>query len=387
MDNNSNNPGQSRINNDLKTADEREGQYVKMFLKEAKEQASEIVVLAQNRANALVDESKETAKKEGERLITAAKIEIERQAIKQGIELSKENILRVIEFPPHHRQAGISILSYFSDIVKQKYPNVDVNVRIEQFDNKVRLVINSPSGFKEIIEKTLEEYGQVINGSIEPKDFFDNQIYILQLQNKFELVALELRMTKNLLETTEARSAERIESMEQEFSRLHTLIGNSLSQLGSAKNERTVIGPVEKLILQQSSKESLNMVIDNNVTNDISISGGNISQTQIGTSDSTLNAYVEALQLNNYSSEGERGLKQALAALGRGIETDQVLSQAQRQAALADLVSFTEEIKKPPNEQNHETKKLFWGRLTEVMKFSAALVTLAAAAAKLAGLS
>ena len=119
----------------------------------------------------------------------------------------------------------------------------------------------------------------------------------------------------------------------------------------------------------------------------IQIYGGNFFQTQIGTSGSTLNAYIEALQLDSYSSEDERELKQALAALRRGIESAPVLTPAQRLAASADLASFTEEIKKPPNEQNLDTKKLFWGRLTEVLKFSAALVTLAAAVAKLTGLA
>lgn len=59
----------------------------KKFLKEAKEQSSEIVSLAQKRANELVEESKESAKKEGERLILAAKAQIEQemQQAKEGL--------------------------------------------------------------------------------------------------------------------------------------------------------------------------------------------------------------------------------------------------------------------------------------------------------------
>ncbi|MDD5113545.1 MAG: F0F1 ATP synthase subunit B [Methylobacter sp.] len=51
----------------------------KKVLKEAKEQSSEIVTLAQKRANEIVEESKDTAKKEGERLIVAAKAQIEQE--------------------------------------------------------------------------------------------------------------------------------------------------------------------------------------------------------------------------------------------------------------------------------------------------------------------
>jgi len=48
-------------------------------LKEAKDQSSEIVILAQKRANEIVEESKGAAIKEGERLILAAKAQIEQE--------------------------------------------------------------------------------------------------------------------------------------------------------------------------------------------------------------------------------------------------------------------------------------------------------------------
>ncbi|MGZ5013650.1 MAG: F0F1 ATP synthase subunit B, partial [Methylobacter sp.] len=51
----------------------------KSVLKEAKEQSSEIVNLAQKRANEIVEASKDTAKKEGERLILVAKAQIEQE--------------------------------------------------------------------------------------------------------------------------------------------------------------------------------------------------------------------------------------------------------------------------------------------------------------------
>ncbi len=61
----------------------------KAILKEAKEQSSEIVNLAQKRANELVEASKDTAKKEGERLILVAKaqIEQEKQQVKESLRI------------------------------------------------------------------------------------------------------------------------------------------------------------------------------------------------------------------------------------------------------------------------------------------------------------
>jgi len=59
----------------------------KGVIKEAKEQSSEIVNLAQKRANDLIEESKDTAKQEGERLLVAAKAQIEQeiQQAKEGL--------------------------------------------------------------------------------------------------------------------------------------------------------------------------------------------------------------------------------------------------------------------------------------------------------------
>ena len=56
-------------------------------LREAKEQSADIVNLAQKRANEIVEESKDAAKKEGERLITAAKAQID-----QELQQAKENL-------------------------------------------------------------------------------------------------------------------------------------------------------------------------------------------------------------------------------------------------------------------------------------------------------
>ena len=56
-------------------------------LREAKEQSADIVNLAQKRANEIVEESKDTAKKEGERLLTAAKAQID-----QELQQAKENL-------------------------------------------------------------------------------------------------------------------------------------------------------------------------------------------------------------------------------------------------------------------------------------------------------
>ena len=59
-------------------------------LKEAREQAAEIIASAQRRANELVEESKLQAQKEGERLLEAAKAQIEQETLQVRENLRKE---------------------------------------------------------------------------------------------------------------------------------------------------------------------------------------------------------------------------------------------------------------------------------------------------------
>lgn len=62
----------------------------KSLLREAKEQSADIVSSAQKRANEIVEESKDNAKKEGERLVLAANAQIEQDMRKAQEGLRQE---------------------------------------------------------------------------------------------------------------------------------------------------------------------------------------------------------------------------------------------------------------------------------------------------------
>lgn len=66
-------------------------QRAKGLLKNAKDQSSEIVSMAQKRANDIVEDSKSAAKKEGDRLILAAKAQID-----QEVQQSKETLRKEV---------------------------------------------------------------------------------------------------------------------------------------------------------------------------------------------------------------------------------------------------------------------------------------------------
>ena len=90
----------------------------KAALKDAKDQAAEIVNLAQKRANELVDESKQTAKQEGDRIVTAARSEIDRE-----VQQAKEQL---------RKQVGALAVSAAEQILRKE---VDQNRHKEIIDN------------------------------------------------------------------------------------------------------------------------------------------------------------------------------------------------------------------------------------------------------------
>ena len=140
-------------------------------------------------------------------------------------------IVRSIEFSHEHFQAGIAILTYFGTILKQKYPSSDAIVRIEQDKSKVRLVINPNSpDEKEIIERTLYEYGMVVTGNMSPDGFLSDPQSIIQLENKLEIAQLELKMTQRQLEFERSGFQKRIANLEDEILWLRSEVGGLLTR-------------------------------------------------------------------------------------------------------------------------------------------------------------
>ena len=71
--------------------------------------------------------------------------------------LRYDTITRSIEFPKGYEQAGLGILSYFGKIVREKYRDINVQVSIKQIEDRITMVIETPEGTRETIEKTLQD--------------------------------------------------------------------------------------------------------------------------------------------------------------------------------------------------------------------------------------
>lgn len=110
------------------------------------------------------------------------------------------SIKRSIEFPPEYKQAGVSILNYFSEVLEKKYPEAKAKVQITQDGRKISMKIDPIVGDPEIIEKTLDEYGLVVTGKMTPEEFTDDPIEIIKLQNHLDIARVQIENQKRLLQ-------------------------------------------------------------------------------------------------------------------------------------------------------------------------------------------
>lgn len=144
-----------------------------------------------------------------------------------------DNIIeRIIEFAPEYYQAGVSLLSYFGQILRQKDPNTTAKVRIEQDGTTVRLHIESASGEIETIEKELEKFALVISEQIPPESIFENRAHVIQLENKLAMTKLELKHEQDMRQLTDGLHSQRINSLEQQLAALQQQLSSQLLQQG-----------------------------------------------------------------------------------------------------------------------------------------------------------
>jgi hypothetical protein len=131
---------------------------------------------------------------------------------------------RCIEFKPEHYQAGLGILSYFGTVMRKKYPEQNAKVKIEQEEDRVRLIVESENGDKEVIERAFDEFGLVIHQDIKPEEFYDNYLDVAELKTKLGTFETELKFQHQLIEMKEHRIIE----LEKDKEFLKNVIGQAL---------------------------------------------------------------------------------------------------------------------------------------------------------------
>lgn len=134
------------------------------------------------------------------------------------IELTQIVVNRCIEFPLEYHQAGLGILNYFGTVLREKYPDHKAKVKIEQDGLKVRLIIESENGDREIIEKALQEYELVVRGEAMPESLFESRAKVLELKSELRIAQVRIEGQRDI-----------IAYQGQELATLKQIIGHSLS--------------------------------------------------------------------------------------------------------------------------------------------------------------
>lgn len=112
---------------------------------------------------------------------------------------------RSIEFPPEYHQAGIGILNFFGTYLRERYPQADAVVRIEQEGLKVRLIIQGKNGAREVVEKALQEYQLIVSQEAPPEALVDNQRFVLELRQELRIAQVRIEGQKDILALQESR--------------------------------------------------------------------------------------------------------------------------------------------------------------------------------------
>lgn len=235
-------------------------------------------------------------------------------------EKSNAIIDRSIEFPPEYQQAGIGILNYFASYLNLQYPNEDAKVKIEQDGLNVRMVVESKSGQKDIVEKALHEYEQIVSGKERAENLTSNERLILELRNELRVAKFRLESQQDIIsvqKSNEARNQERIDT-------LMDLLGEGLKEGG-----RSYVDVQVNPHIQNSVSVEVNQ--------DISLALGNI------------NELIESLPKESEAHLPLKDLEQALVS----VENEKDQDKIRQSAAMSKFARIIEEV----NEEDSTIRK------------------------------
>ncbi len=161
--------------------------------------------------------------------------------LKEMLSVRDENLItRSIEFPPEYHQAGVSILNYFSTVLRKKYPDVKATVQIKQEDLNVTMTIDPIEGEREVIEKALDEYGLVVTGKMLPEQYTNDRLLKIELEGKLNLAKTEIENQKLLLQYQEREIKKQDEQSaikDIQIDRLLNLLESGLKSGSEAKEQ------------------------------------------------------------------------------------------------------------------------------------------------------
>jgi internalin A len=214
------------------------------------------------------------------------------------------------------------------------------------------MIIDTPSGEIETIEKTLDEYAMVFTGQMPPESFLNDPFEIMALKNKLEITKLELRQAKELYEIASNKDRQRIDSLETQVNNLFSLIGHSLHRESKSHVPLTVSVPVTVNTNDHLAQSTIhqhgqsNKIMDNKISITNHNEQANIANLVNNPQDSVT---IKAEQFSQTSGTNTAELLQIIANL-RQITTQ--FPQQNQDDIIIDLDDIEQEFQKPQQERN-----------------------------------
>jgi len=112
---------------------------------------------------------------------------------------------RCLTFPPEYHQAGLGILNYFGTYLRDNYPDTEATVKIEQHGLNVRLIIETPDGQVDSVEKALHEYELIVTRQEPPEKFTHNEKLILELKNELRVAQFRIESQQDIISIQNTR--------------------------------------------------------------------------------------------------------------------------------------------------------------------------------------
>jgi hypothetical protein len=175
------------------------------------------------------------------------------------------NIVREIEFPPEYYAAGMTILSSFSKIIREKYSTENIRVSIQQDGTNIALIIETPDGIKEKVEQTLYECNLVVQGQMSPEELMGDKINALDLKQQLRIAKAQLENQTELLNCVNLnydRLDKHTENLESQVKSLTDLVAKAFDKLASdSKPELELLKLIIPAIVE-SHNMALNQALD-----------------------------------------------------------------------------------------------------------------------------
>jgi len=113
--------------------------------------------------------------------------------LKPNENLNQEKICtRSFEFPERFYLAGLTMLCFLSQILKSYFPSTPFKINLIQEKSSVRLILENRRIEKDLINKLLRKFGNLIQDQISPDKFFQKKKDINLYYQQTEIIKLQI---------------------------------------------------------------------------------------------------------------------------------------------------------------------------------------------------